>query len=114
MARRADFIKRAATSQLRQTESRVLAARSDYERDGVVCIRNAFSEQWIDHLRNAVDVAMENPGPYAEEYTPPGGKGRFFGDLELWTRLSVFNEFALESNAAGAVLMRWDLCAVFH
>jgi len=70
-----------------------------YERDGVVCLRQVFPPGWIDFLRDAVDVAMADPGPYAEEYAKPGG-GRFFGDLELAGRHEAFMRFAMESPAA--------------
>ena len=70
-----------------------------YDRDGVVCLRQAFPPDWVDFLRGAVDVAMADPGPYAEEYAKPGG-GRFFGDLELAGRHEAFMRFAMESPAA--------------
>ncbi|MDG2480687.1 MAG: phytanoyl-CoA dioxygenase family protein, partial [Alphaproteobacteria bacterium] len=70
-----------------------------YETDGIVCLRQAFPLEWIDFLRDAVEVAMNDPGPYAEEYAKPGG-GRFFGDLELAQRHEAFMQFTLESPAA--------------
>src|SRR3989337_2988221 len=43
---------------------------------------------------------MAPRGPQGDEYTKPGGAGRFFGDLELAERLASFRRFALESPAA--------------
>jgi ectoine hydroxylase-related dioxygenase (phytanoyl-CoA dioxygenase family) len=74
--------------------------RATYARDGVVCIRNAFPQPWLDFLATAVEEAMSTPGPHAEEYTPKGGAGRFFGDLEMAERLPKFRRFVLESPAA--------------
>lgn len=74
--------------------------REIYERDGVVCLDAIFPLEWIDFLARAVEEAMAAPGPHAEEYTPRGGSGRFFGDLELAERLPSFHRFALESPAA--------------
>jgi len=74
--------------------------RAAYERDGVVCLRRAFSPGWLAFVADAVEEAMASPGPHAEEYTAPGGSGRFFGDLELAQRLPKFMRFALESPAA--------------
>jgi hypothetical protein len=56
----------------------------DYERDGVVCLRGMFSKDWLAFLADAVDEAMANPGPHAEEYEAKGDAGRFFGDLDAW------------------------------
>ena len=74
--------------------------REAYERDGVVCLRGIFPLEWIGFLADAVDEAMANPGPHAEEYEGKDGKGRFFGDLELAERLPSFRRFILESPAA--------------
>ncbi len=74
--------------------------REAYERDGVVCLEAIFPLEWIDFLSGAVEEAMRTPGRNAEEYTPRGGTGRFFGDLELFDRLEGFRRFALESPAA--------------
>jgi ectoine hydroxylase-related dioxygenase (phytanoyl-CoA dioxygenase family) len=74
--------------------------RETYLRDGVVRLRAVFPEEWLSFLGEAVDEAMASPGPNAEEYTASGGRGRFFGDLELFERLPKFRRFALESPAA--------------
>ena len=74
--------------------------RALYERDGVVCLRGIFPREWLAFLTDAVDEAMSAPGPLAEEYSPSGSSGRFFGDLELAERLPKFRRFALESPAA--------------
>jgi ectoine hydroxylase-related dioxygenase (phytanoyl-CoA dioxygenase family) len=63
-------------------------------------VRGAFDAHWLDFLAAAIEHAMANPGPHAEEYTPHGGAGRFFGDLEMAERLPAFKSFALESPAA--------------
>jgi ectoine hydroxylase-related dioxygenase (phytanoyl-CoA dioxygenase family) len=76
------------------------AEREAYERDGVSCLRDVFPREWLSYLTEAVEEAMAAPGPNAEEYTPAGGAGRFFGDLELAERLPKFRRFALESPAA--------------
>jgi ectoine hydroxylase-related dioxygenase (phytanoyl-CoA dioxygenase family) len=76
------------------------AERAAYARDGVVALRGVMPQAWLDFLAEAIEHAMANPGPHAEEYAPPGGGGRFFGDLELAERLPAFRRFALESPAA--------------
>ncbi|HEY5636098.1 MAG TPA: phytanoyl-CoA dioxygenase family protein [Burkholderiales bacterium] len=74
--------------------------RATYVADGVVCLRGIFPLEWLAFLDGAIEAAMRAPGPHAEEYTPKGGRGRFFGDLELAERLPAFRRFALESPAA--------------
>ena len=74
--------------------------REAYERDGVVCLRGIFPQEWLDFLAGAIEEAMANPGPHAEEYAGKDGSGRFFGDLELAERLPSFRKFAAESPAA--------------
>lgn len=74
--------------------------RADYEADGVVCLRGIFPARWLEFLAGAVEQAMAEPGPHAEDYTPAGAGGRFFGDIELAGRLPAFRRFALESPAA--------------
>ncbi len=74
--------------------------RRTYEADGVVCLRQAFPRDWIEALREATEAAMARPGPNADDYTPPGAPGRFFGDLDLWRRHETFRRFVFESPAA--------------
>lgn len=71
-----------------------------YETEGVVCLRQAFDENWIDHLKSWVEIAIQSPGPHAEEYESPDGGGRFFGDLDIARRHEGFREFVQNSPAA--------------
>ena len=68
-----------------------------YETDGVVCLRKIFPADWLAAMAEAVDAAMADPGPHAEEYVSEGGAGRFFGDLDLWKRHDAFRRFVFES-----------------
>jgi len=71
-----------------------------YENDGVVCVTKVFDLGWIDFLRDAFEVALENPGGLAEEYSPVDGEGRFFADLDMWKRIPQFGRFVFDSPAA--------------
>lgn len=66
-----------------------------YERDGVVAVRGAFSDSWIDRLRESVRSALAAPGAGSETYE----QDRFFGDLDLWRRIEGFHDFVLYSPA---------------
>ena len=76
------------------------SARSTYERDGVVPVRHVFDGSWVDFMREAVERAMVEPGPFAEEFDSDDGQGRFFIDVELALRLPPFERFVRESPAA--------------
>jgi len=69
-----------------------------YKREGVVKLAGIFDLSWIEFLQVAVEEAMANPGPMAEEYAKGGG--RFFGDLDLARRHASFREFVHHSPAA--------------
>jgi ectoine hydroxylase-related dioxygenase (phytanoyl-CoA dioxygenase family) len=93
----------------------ILEAEAEaYDRDGVVALRGMFDADWVAFMGDAVDAAMRAPGPHAEIYTPAGGRGRFFGDLDLWQRHPAFRRFVFESPAAevAATVMR-SSCANF-
>ena len=75
---------------------------AEYKQNGVVKLPAIFDLDWIEYLRQAVDEAMENPGPYAEEYAK--GAGRFFGDVDVAMRHWRID--AELSRHAGPVMMR--------
>ncbi len=78
---------------------------NEYQQNGVVKLSAVFDLDWIAKLREATEVALHNPGPYAEEYAKD--EGRFFGDLDVAKRIPSFNDFIYHSGAAelmGAIL----------
>src|SRR5438132_653479 len=75
------------------TETDIVAFR----RDGVVCLRGAVDDPWIDALRLAVDRDIAAPGPLARHNTPAGRPGRFFVDFQLWQRWPACRDFAFGS-----------------
>ena len=68
---------------------------SDYQRDGVVVLRNIVLPETIASLRDGVAANMAAPGPWANEYTPAGHTGRFFDDYVNWQRIAQFAEVGL-------------------
>ena len=38
---------------------------TQYRRDGVVCLRDVLTPEWIDTIRAGIDEQREQPGPYA-------------------------------------------------
>lgn len=69
-----------------------------YQKNGVVKLSAVFAMDWIDLLREATELALNNPSLHAEEYAKDGGK--FFGDLDVAKRFSSFNDFIYHSGAA--------------
>ena len=47
---------------------------TDYDRDGIVCLRGVFDADWIAFMGDAVDRAMAAPGDHGEEYGDHGGQ----------------------------------------
>lgn len=71
-----------------------------YERDGVVCLRQAFGAQWVERLRGAVERAIASPGPMATNFAEGSTPGLFFGDMFMWLRDEDFRAAVFESPAA--------------
>ena len=87
---------------------------SAYQEHGTLCLRGVFEEDQIDALRDAVEIALANPGPYAKEFNDPGG-ARFLGDVFVSARHPVIREILLES-ALGEIagkLMKSDTIRFF-
>ena len=66
-----------------------------FQRQGVVAIRGVLDEAQILQLAEAVDQNLAEPGPWANDYTPEGGTGRFFGDYVNWQRIDGYRQAAL-------------------
>ena len=73
-----------------------------YERDGVVCLRSAFSDEWVEKGRRAVAAAIRSQNRSIEHssYQKSGEQGRFFYDTFLWKRLPSWRDFTFNSPAA--------------
>ena len=71
-----------------------------YRADGAICLRGAFSLDWIERLRDAVDADMREPGPMVRINTPKGAPGFFFVDFQLWQRHAAVRDFVFHSPAA--------------
>ncbi len=67
-----------------------------FDRDGVVCLRNALSDEWLDTLRGAIDQVLSTPGPSGKTLGEGGG-GKFGYDIFMWTFNEAFRRFQAES-----------------
>ena len=50
-----------------------------FQRDGVVVVRDVLDNEQLAQLAQAVEENLAEPGPWANDYTPEDGTGRFFG-----------------------------------
>jgi ectoine hydroxylase-related dioxygenase (phytanoyl-CoA dioxygenase family) len=84
-----------------------------YERDGAVCLRGVFDEQWVERMRRAVDRVMQQPSPYSRQRGDRDG--RFHNDFFMWTRDDDFRAFAMDSRApdVARALMRSRQVSLF-
>lgn len=68
--------------------------KEHYERDGVVCLRGMFDQEWITRLRIAAEAVVEAPAEH-------GGIGYSHGPMTavnlLYSRPSVFRDFVFDS-----------------
>ena len=80
-----------------------------FEADGVILLRNVFSEAQLDRLAVAVDEIMSAPSPLSRDYVQ-GGEGRFFTDHHMSRRNDIFRDFMMNSPASkvAAALLRSD------
>lgn len=98
----------------------------EYQTFGVTVVRDAISNEWIRRLKQGVELARDHPGPYAEylhdnrdghddenscgeqeevQLSPVSNQesGIYFTDLELSTRLTVFQDFAINGPCSSIV-----------
>ena len=68
-----------------------------FERDGVICMRSAFSQNWISIVEAGIERNLREPGPRAKRYGETNG---FFEDNCQWKRIPEFTEFINDSDAA--------------
>ncbi|MGB6105898.1 MAG: phytanoyl-CoA dioxygenase family protein [Pusillimonas sp.] len=69
-----------------------------YAQDGAVCIRKAFSEDWIELARLGIEKNMARPSPFFRRLD--NGNGAFLSDC--WSRRHIpeLEQFCLSSPAA--------------
>lgn len=69
-----------------------------FRNDGVVCLRGAFSRDWIERLSAATEEILAQPTQRHIE--APVSAGRFSVDTYVWMHSEAFRDYAFESPAA--------------
>ena len=85
-----------------------------YERDGVVCIKNAIPMEFIEMVRPAADWCRQNPGPYDRDIARE--EGQFYGGQYMWLRNEAFKDFLFKSpsGAVAARLLRSETIQLYY
>ncbi|WP_296057634.1 phytanoyl-CoA dioxygenase family protein [uncultured Amphritea sp.] len=71
-----------------------------YQRDGVVCVRNAIDPEWIEKLSAFGRYQLDNPGKLCNDANPGAQKGRMFTDRYLWRSNDLVYKYAKDSGCA--------------
>ena len=93
-----------------------MSRHDEFERDGAVCVRDAFSSEQVALVERGIERNLASPSARALVASRPGDPGRFFEDFCNWRRIPEFEEFISESPAAGiaADLMGSQRVRLFH
>jgi ectoine hydroxylase-related dioxygenase (phytanoyl-CoA dioxygenase family) len=74
--------------------------REIYERDGVVCLRKAFSIDWLVLAAQAITRSRSKPGPMFIDYSKDTKANSYFGDFWVWPNVPEMRDFIFHSPAA--------------
>ena len=74
--------------------------RADFERDGVICLRDMIEPALISVLAKGIDSCLEHPGPKGRNFNSKDTPGRFAGDVFMWTFDDAMRQFLLGSPLA--------------
>jgi ectoine hydroxylase-related dioxygenase (phytanoyl-CoA dioxygenase family) len=76
-----------------------------FERDGVVCLRNAFSRGLIELTIRGIERNIANPGRFFRDQTPEGSPGRYMFEYWVWRDIPEFVEL-VHTSPAGEIAGR--------
>jgi ectoine hydroxylase-related dioxygenase (phytanoyl-CoA dioxygenase family) len=92
------------------------AAVEAFARDGAVLLPGLLGPEWLALLDAGVERNLAEPSEWAQQYTPDGEPGQFFGDYCSWDRIPEFRTVAFESGLADVArqLMGSTTARFFH
>lgn len=71
----------------------------DYERDGAVCVRNAFSDSEMKLVSESITQILQSPSSLAKRVSQKDD-GAFMEDFCNWQRFPILERFIRQSSAA--------------
>lgn len=85
-----------------------------YQRDGAVCLRRVFTEEWLQKVSSGIEKNLLSPSEFSEKL--PAGQGYYFNDYTNWRNIPEFQDYVFNSPAAGIVqkLMKTTRTAFYH
>jgi len=82
------------------------AATETINSDGVVCIRNAINQNWLDVIEQGIDQALSGSSTNVDIVKREGDQGSFSFSSGAWPKVEPFKRFIFESPMAN---IAWSL-----
>jgi len=97
----------------------MLVTEADIERfdqDGAIVLRDVFSQEWVQKVKEGIQINLANPSKYSEKLALKEGQGAYFNDYCNWQTIQQFKDFAFNSPAAeiAAKLMNSQYSVFYH
>jgi hypothetical protein len=61
-----------------------VAARAVYDRDGVICLRQAFASHWLARIGDGIAQDCTQPHRFFRDETPPGSPAKYLFGFWSW------------------------------
>ena len=92
-----------------------LQIEGDFDRDGAVCVRQAFTPEQVEWARQAIDANLADLSPRAKRASP-NDDGAFVEDFCNWTRLPTMERFIRDAPGAAiaAELTKSTAIRLYH
>jgi len=74
--------------------------RAVFLRDGVVCLRSVFDDEWIELLKTGLQKNLEAPGARSRIYDRTDDGLFFLYDSDNWQQIPEYEEFVYQSPCA--------------
>ncbi len=78
-------------------------SRNQYDTDGVVCIRGAFNDEWLDIVSKSISRGRSNPTEMYLDYSAETNPGTYCTDMWIWRSNPEMKRFIFNSPAAAIV-----------
>lgn len=71
-----------------------------YEQDGVIRIKQAVSQEWVERMNKVVEAQLNAPSSWANDANPGAVSDRMFTDRYQWRQNSEIEAYIFESGVA--------------
>ncbi len=90
------FQRKFTTSSVNITDEEV----KEFQANGVVCLRNAFSKDWVDLAYRGMEKNLANPSKYCDYLEGESKEEFYFNDYLNWNKIDEIQDYVLKSPAA--------------